>query len=590
MNATRRPWAILLLIGGMLFSACASTPATNPPPTTAAPTAFPTPSYVQPSAEFYFGVDLSYVNEMEDCGAVYLEGGVSQDPFELFAAHGANLVRARLWNDPTWTDYSTLDDVKRTFRRAQAAGMATLLDFHYSDTWADPSRQEIPAAWQDIEDEDELAQALYDYTYAVLMELAGEGLMPGFVQIGNETNPGLLKAQGASNDWPRDAKLFQAGIRAVREAGAATGASPQVVLHVAQPENTSWWYQQATQAGITDFDVIGLSYYPQWSSYSIAGMASQVGYLRRTYGKEVMVLEVGYPWTFDAVQETASNILTEVEPGYPASPQGQLQFMHDLSQALISNGGSGVIYWEPAWVSTECYTQWGQGSHWENATFFDFQHDDELLPGIDYMKLDYASAAEPADGVLEAAYGELLAEDASGDAFNQLAELDLVELYATAYDGALSLALTVAGDVNAHSGNYYRLYLDTSEDGAGATNDVGLRPITVAAPYQPEYLLQIQSTAGDALNVDFYTWDGGEWALSAFTGSAAITGGEPSVIELQMPLELLGDPAFVNLAALSAGRLRTLAAADVLGDDAVPADLEAAMRLDAFYRVDLSTP
>jgi arabinogalactan endo-1,4-beta-galactosidase len=242
---------------------------------------------------FYFGVDLSYTNEMEDCGAVYRENGEPRDPFDLFQEHGANLVRARLWHEPDWTDYSTLTDVKRTFARARDAGMATLLDIHYSDNWADPSRQEIPAAWEDIEDTAELADAVYEYTYAVLTELHESDLVPAFVQIGNETNSGMLKRVVAL-DWPRDAVLFNAGIQAVRDFAEDTQTSPQIVLHVAQPENTGWWFTEAEAAGVTDFDVIGISYYPQWSTFSIADMGAQVSYLRGRFHKAVMVVETAY--------------------------------------------------------------------------------------------------------------------------------------------------------------------------------------------------------------------------------------------------------------------------------------------------------
>ena len=108
---------------------------------------------------FYFGADLSYVNEMEDCGAVYRENGETRDPFELFAEHGANLVRVRLWHAADWTEYSDLADVKRTIARARKQGMQLLLDFHYSDEWADGDKQIIPRAWAAIESTDELAQA-----------------------------------------------------------------------------------------------------------------------------------------------------------------------------------------------------------------------------------------------------------------------------------------------------------------------------------------------------------------------------------------------------------------------------------------------
>jgi arabinogalactan endo-1,4-beta-galactosidase len=338
-------------------------------------------------ASFYLGVDLSYVNEMDDCGAVYLENGEARDAFQLFSDHGSNLVRARLWHNPDWTDYSTLEDVKKTFRRARAAGMYTMLDFHYSDDWADPGKQEIPAAWNDLAD-DELPQAVYRYTYDVLIELYGEGLMPVFVQVGNETNSGMLKRH-LELDWPRDAGLFNAGIRAVRDVAAETKTNPEIILHVAQPENADWWFREARENGIKDFDVIGLSYYPQWSAFSVADVGAQVSYLRQEFGKDVLIVETAYPWTLDAVDETAGNILTQGVRGYSISIEGQRQFMIDLTQSLISNGGLGIVYWEPAWVSTNCSTRWGQGSHWENATFFDFHNDNEVHQGIDFLNYGY---------------------------------------------------------------------------------------------------------------------------------------------------------------------------------------------------------
>ncbi len=295
----------------------------------------------EPGPAFYFGVDLSYVNEMDDCGAVYLENGQAQDPFQLFNDHGANLVRARLWHNPDWTDYSTQADVERTFARAQQAGMATLLDFHYSDNWADPGKQAIPVAWKDLA-EDELPQAVYQYTYDVLTELDAKGLMPDFVQVGNETNSGMLKPV-TELDWPRDAKLFNAGIRAVRDAAAETETSPKIILHVAQPENAGWWFREARENGITDFDVIGLSYYPQWSAFSVADVGAHTAYLRQEFGKQVMIVETAYPWTLDAVDETADNILNRGVRGYPITVEGQRQFMIDLTQSLISNGGFGGV-------------------------------------------------------------------------------------------------------------------------------------------------------------------------------------------------------------------------------------------------------
>lgn len=338
-------------------------------------------------ASFYFGVDLSYVNEMDDCGAIYLENGEPRDAFQLFSDHGANLVRARLWHDPDWTDYSDLADVERTFRRAREAGMSTLLDFHYSDDWVDPGKQWIPAAWKELA-EDELPQALYQYTYDTLLALHDTGLMPVFVQVGNETNSGMLKSK-MELDWPRDAELFNAGIRAVRDAAARTRTHPKIILHIAQPENAEWWFREAQEHGVTDFDVIGLSYYPQWSTFSVPEVGPHIAYLREEFDKEVMIVETAYPWTLRYVHETADNILNRGVPDYPISIDGQRQFLIDLTQSLISNGGLGVVYWEPAWVSTKCSTRWGQGSHWENATFFDFLNNNEVHQGIEFLEFEY---------------------------------------------------------------------------------------------------------------------------------------------------------------------------------------------------------
>ncbi|MBZ0306798.1 MAG: arabinogalactan endo-1,4-beta-galactosidase, partial [Anaerolineae bacterium] len=410
-----------------------------------------------------------------DCGAVYLKDGTPQDPFVILQTQGASLVRARLWHTPDWTTYSTLEDVIKTFGRAKQQGMATLLAVHYSDNWADPGRQEIPAAWVSL-DELQLVEAVYQYTYEVLVTLDEVGLVPDFIQVGNETNSGLLK-QAVGLDWPRDAALFNAGIQAIRDFSAAAGHHPQIVLHVAQPENTGWWFREAESAGVTDFDVIGVSYYPQWSTFSIADMGAQVSYLRQQFGKEVMVVEAAYPWTREAVDETADNILNQGRRGYPITLEGQRQFMIDLTQSLISNGALGIVYWEPAWVSTSCFTRWGQGSHWENAALFDFQQ--ELHAGADFLNHDYLYPAEIVDGEIEAGYGDPLVQDGTADVLENSAALDLAALYAYKQDETLYLAITVNGSILAERGNYL-IYLDTTHDTAGASIDVGSRPITAA--------------------------------------------------------------------------------------------------------------
>ncbi|WP_129648777.1 glycoside hydrolase family 53 protein [Peristeroidobacter agariperforans] len=340
---------------------------------------------------YYLGADLSYVNEMEDCGVVYRVAGKPADPFVLLKSRGANLVRVRLWNDAEWTAYSNLADVKKTIRRSRQAGMQVLLDFHYSDDWADGDKQIIPKAWTNIADPDALAQALYDFTLQTLRELDRDGLMPELVQVGNETNGEILSTLERAKEpinWSRNAKLFNAGVRAVRDAGVKSSIKPRVMLHIAQPENVEPWFAAAKAAGVTDVDLIGISYYRRWSTQDLDGLDAVIRRLRQSYRADVLVVEAAYPWTLENADQSANLLGSDsLIEGYPATPSGQRRYLIDLTQRVISNGGVGVVYWEPAWVSSKCKTRWGTGSGWDNATLFD--HRGELLPGADFFGFPY---------------------------------------------------------------------------------------------------------------------------------------------------------------------------------------------------------
>jgi len=596
---------IIVLISLVVITACGSEnmPEPTSEPTqkvepTPEPTSIPTPTpepepvfelELKPIPSFYLGVDLSYVNEMDDCGAVYLENGKPQDAFQLFSNHGASLVRARLWHDADWTEYSNLQDIERTFRRAKEAGMYTLLDFHYSDNWADPGKQAIPEAWKGLDDA-ELAQALYDYTYEVLNDLHDKGLMPEFVQVGNETNSGMLK-QISKLDWPRDAKLFNAGIQAVRDVAEETNTDPKIILHVAQPDNAGWWFREARANGITDFDIIGLSYYPQWSAFSITAVGSHIAYLRQTFQKEVMIVETAYLWTLDSVDETADNILNQGVRGYPFTIEGQRQFMIDLTQNLISNGGLGVVYWEPAWVSTECTTRWGQGSHWENATFFDFNNNNEVHEGIDFLSFPYQYPIQVPDGIIEDSYQDAIVQDDAGDNFEAVSHLDLLSLHAREDETSVYLAVTIAGDIYQNPWGSYLIYIDTTQDEQGADVDVGRRPILAAEPYRPEFRLDIlaidrKGTVSGSYQLN--VWDGLEWQTVTLTSGRVIRSGTPSVIEIQLPKSSLGNPSFVNVSVVSTGRGRVHTAGDILGTNISPASWDEAVLLDNFIRIELT--
>lgn len=336
---------------------------------------------------FYYGADLSYVNEMEDCGAVYKDSNENfKDPYKIFAEAGTNLVRIRLWNNPTWTNYSNINDVKKSIQRAKSEGMNVLLDFHYSDSWADPSNQEIPAAWLDqINNTELLGDLVYNYTFDTLNELYNSNLLPEIVQIGNEINAMILQNGEVKwpIDWLRNSALINKGIKAVRDISNQKNKKIEIMLHIAQPENALWWFGEAFDAGITDFDWIGLSYYPLWSEYNLNTINVPLKNLIETYAKKLMIVETAYPFTLTNA-DSANNIIGEnaLIPGYPASQQGQLDYLNDLKTKISESGGQGIIYWEPAWVSTNCKTLWGQGSHWDNATLFD--HNNKSTLGMQF--------------------------------------------------------------------------------------------------------------------------------------------------------------------------------------------------------------
>ncbi|MCK8479814.1 glycoside hydrolase family 53 protein [Psychroserpens algicola] len=342
---------------------------------------------IETPISFYYGADLSYVNEMEDCGATYKDlDGTTTDVYQIFKDEGANLVRVRLWYNPDWTNYSNYNDVKETIQRAKSKDLKVLLDFHYSDTWADPSKQEIPAAWvSEINNTPILSQLLYDYTYNTLDQLSNENLLPDIVQVGNEIN-GMILQQGElvwPIDWARNSVLINKGIEAVRAISAAKNKTIEVMLHIAQPENGLWWFEQATVNGVTDFDWIGLSYYPIWSDYDLNEVQIPLSTLINTYNKKLMIVETAYPFTLDNA-DSANNILGSdaLTGGYPATQQGQLDYLIQLKEIIENAGGQGLVYWEPAWVSTGCSTLWAQGSHWDNATLFN--HDNKATLGIKF--------------------------------------------------------------------------------------------------------------------------------------------------------------------------------------------------------------
>jgi arabinogalactan endo-1,4-beta-galactosidase len=359
--------------------------------------------------DFYFGADLSYVNQILDHGGVYKDQGEVRSPYRIFKDHGNNLVRLRLWHNPEWTkdvydpkgtvEYNGLEDVAKAIALSKEQGMQVLLDFHYSDSWADPGKQEIPAAWQGIRDIAVLKDSVYQYTFKTISYLKARDLVPELVQVGNEINCGMFTTaapvgfptcNACNGQWQQLGDVLNSAIAGVKDATTTATVKPKILLHVADPKNLEWWFDNIRDNGkVTAFDIIGFSYYPLWhTTVAPQQLQATVAALKSRYQKPLMILEMGYPWS-TANNDSYNNIFGSQTPisGYPFTKEGQLEMLKFVTQAVASGGGVGVVYWEPAWISSQARDQWGQGSSWENTTFFDF--DGNTLPSIDYTKHTY---------------------------------------------------------------------------------------------------------------------------------------------------------------------------------------------------------
>jgi arabinogalactan endo-1,4-beta-galactosidase len=346
--------------------------------------------------KFSMGADLSYVNEIQDAGGVYKDSNVVKDPFVIFKNHGTNTVRVRLWHNPTWKLatsngklYSDLYDVEKTIKRAKAAGMAVNLDIHYSDDWADPAKQEVPVAWKNAT-ATSIKDSVYNYTLSVLNYLKSKNLTPEMVQIGNENNNGMVHPFGkpVSNSYKAFADIVNSGIKAVRDFSQNSTIKPQIIIHVAQLQNADWWTNNViTLGGVSDFDIIGLSHYAKWSTVAtMEGIGTVIKNLKTKFNKKVMIVETAFPWT-EQNGDNYTNLISAGVGDYKVSQTEHLRYMKDLTQTVISAGGTGIMYWEPAWITSPMKDRWGSGSSWENQAYFDFSGN--TLPIIDWMIADY---------------------------------------------------------------------------------------------------------------------------------------------------------------------------------------------------------
>ena len=307
-------------------------------------------------ADWINGVDISTVLSLEESGVQFFDfDGNEADLFEVLADAGVNWARIRVWNQPYSSDDPSLGygagnvDAERATeigRRATAAGMQVLVDFHYSDFWAHPGQQYSPRAWRGM-DLPERTQALHDYTTDTLMMMREAGVAVGMVQIGNETTGGEIA--GVSG-WEDTAQLFQAGSEAVRD---VFGDEVKVAVHFTNPERAGQYASVARELderGV-DYDVFLSSYYAFWHG-SLENLTSVLSEVATTYDKEVAVAETSWAYTLED-GDGQPNSVDSVPEAYSASVQGQALAVRDVMQAVadVSEGrGLGTFYWEPAWL------------------------------------------------------------------------------------------------------------------------------------------------------------------------------------------------------------------------------------------------
>lgn len=318
----------------LLFIAACSNKSNTPPPTNPQQTPY-TPPVV--SSSFSKGADISWVTQMESAGyKFYDKNGNQMDLFTLMKSLGFNSIRLRAWVNPTGGWCNTADVLAKALR-AKAAGMKVLLDFHYSDTWADPGHQTVPAAWASLDFAD-LVTTMHTYTIATLDTLVAHGVTPTWVQVGNETDDGMLWPDGlATSNMTQYATMVESGYQAVK----SVNSSIKVIVHISDGyDNAHYeWLLDGIKAGGAQWDIIGMSLYPStsnWSAYDTECLAN-INTLVTRYGTPCMVVEVG------------------MEASDPSDSRSFLSDIITKVNSVASGNGLGVFYWEPEAYNWQSY-------------------------------------------------------------------------------------------------------------------------------------------------------------------------------------------------------------------------------------------
>lgn len=330
------------------------------------------------------GVDLSTLPQVEAGGGKFYNfAGESDDVFNILKENGINYVRLRVWNNPK-NGICGEASMLAMARRIKNAGMGFLLDFHYSDTWADPGKQGKPAAWKDLGFE-ELKKAVYEYTKGVINDCKKQGTLPEMVQIGNEIRNGMLFPDGKLTNaasFNKLAQLIKSGVRGVRDA-QSPGESVKIMIHLdkgGDHDAYTYFFDNLLADGV-EFDIIGLSYYIVWHG-NPGSLYRNMRKLAEKYHKDLIVVETAFPFCLNDADELENIIAKDDQirnSGYTPTIAGQKQYLEDLIMLIkhIPNGrGLGLFYWEGAWLPVK-----GAGwdpenpeskNAWENQCLFNF--------------------------------------------------------------------------------------------------------------------------------------------------------------------------------------------------------------------------
>jgi arabinogalactan endo-1,4-beta-galactosidase len=320
------------------------------------------------------GADVSSLQRAEDLGATYYyPNGTQGEPLQILKENGVNYLRLRVWNNPP-DGYNSEANVLAFAKLIKARGFKLMIDFHYSDTWADLEHQNKPAAWA-THDLGLLEADVYTYTLSVCNALKAQGTTPDSVAIGNEIDRGMLWPDGrvVHNNFTNLARLLKAGYQAAKACNQGT----QVMIHAARADSDAqmrWFYDGIKAQGVK-WDLTGLSYYCYWQG-AVSSLSHVAIDAKSRYGEPVVVAETAYPFTTTNEDYEPNSVNTPAPcPGYPATEAGQYDNFRDVLETARAGGAVGVFYWEPTWVAISGNAldpnNASSESPWDNQALFD---------------------------------------------------------------------------------------------------------------------------------------------------------------------------------------------------------------------------